>query len=361
MNLFDRYLLKRYCLVLGGVMLVFITLAIIFQLVEELDSFIRYDAEWIQVLRYLVLSLPHVVVQFMPLVVLLSLVFTIHQLMKWGEITGIMASGASLRRISAGFLLVGILVGVFQFLSNEYVAAWSEDQARRIMNYEIKRRQAGVTGTSGLFLRGAENRFYHCLYFDRERKIMHQVEIYQPDESNRFLSRYIRARLAVYVHGEWTFLEGEEYLLRRSEIISQTPFKSQVFKLTENPDDFMDLVRRPRSMSYRELRHHMDVIASSGEDPSRHLTELHLKLAFPGACLIFTLIALSVSLRMKAGNLSVELGITLVAAFGYYMLTILLTKLGNEQVLPGLLAGWGTTLIFGLVSFYFFTRTRTDY
>ena len=221
MNLFDRYLLKRYGLILGAVCLLFVTLLMIFLLLDELDNLIRYEATWSQVARFVALSVPHAVVRFFPLVILLALVFTIHQLMKWGEITGIMSSGASLRRLSLGFLGVAVLLGLLQFLANEYGAAWCEERARHVMSFEIKKRPAAVSGPAGLFVRGSRNRFYHCRYFDRERNTLRWVEIFQPDELNRSLARYIQAESASYEDEEWVFEKGEEVLTSFGEILER--------------------------------------------------------------------------------------------------------------------------------------------
>lgn len=360
MNLFDRYLLKRYGLVVAAVCLLFVTLLMVFLLLDELENFFRYDATWSQMIRFVAFSVPHMVVRFFPLVILLALVFTIHQLMKWGEITAIMNAGASLRRISVGFLVVGVLLGVIQFLANEYGAAWCEEQARQIMAFEIKKRPAAVSGPEGLFVRGSGNRFYHCRYFDRERVMLRQVEIFQPDELNRFLTRYVRAESATYQGGQWVFANGEEVARRVGELPMRTTFERRAFPLEETPEHFVDLSRRPRQMSYRQLKDYMRMLASSGEDPARYRSELHLKLAFPFSCVIFTLVALSVSLRMKAGNVSFELGAALAVAFLYYTLTGFLAELGAGGQLDGRVAAWTPTLLFGGVSLALFLRTRTD-
>ena len=106
MNLFDRYILKNYLIILAAVSLVFGVLIAIGILVEDTHVFVQFEPSLYQIVSYVFFSLPHRIVQFIPLVVLLALVVTLHQLLKWKEITAIMAAGAGLPVISENSIVL---------------------------------------------------------------------------------------------------------------------------------------------------------------------------------------------------------------------------------------------------------------
>jgi lipopolysaccharide export system permease protein len=361
MKILDRYLLKTYGRVLGAVTLAFLALLIIFALIDDLDDFLEYEASWSAVVRYVLFSVPHTVVQFFPLAVLLTLVFTVHQLMKWGEVVGMLAGGVSLQRISSGFILVAFLLAIAQFLVNEYVAAWSQEQARRIMVLEIKEDSAGYEKKSGYFVRGAENRFYHCSNIDQDRNLLYNVEVFRPNAENSFFSRHIRAKEAEYRDDVWVFHEGEELVLDKTRIVHQLPFVQRIYDFPETPENFFSLTPSPKRMGLRQLMDHMAMLRSSGEDPSRYLADLHYKVALPVSCVIFSLIALSVSLRMKGGHLSTELGVAIFCAVAYYSIAALMIELGRNELIAAWLAAWGPVILFGAIGIFLFLKTRTDY
>jgi len=361
MNQIDRYLFKRYGVSVGAVLLVFVSLMAIYLLVDDLNNFVKYEPSWWQIAKFILLSIPHPTVRFFPIVVLLALVFTLHQVIKWGELTAAMAAGVSLRRISLPFILGGVAMGGIQFFGNEYFAFWCESQAQRVMRYEIKKRPAGAAGPSGIFVRGAENRFYHCSLYDEENAVLKDIQIFQLHPTDRSLARLIQAEKAVHERRQWVFINGQETRLRYDEVISATAFQRRKYDLPETLEDFSGLALNPRAQSYRKLQNHLQVMASSGEDPSRYKPELYLKLTFPGACLIFTLIGMAVAFRFKAGNLTFEMGLSAAFAFAYYMMTGLIVELGYQQLLPAWLAVLTPTVVFGGAALALFLLTRTDY
>ena len=360
MKLFDEYLIKRYGWNWVGVLGLFVGLLSVVLLVDDFEDFIEHKAAWSLVVKYILLSIPGEIVRFFPLIVLVAVVFTVHRLMKGGEFTAMMAAGVGLRRLSFGFILMGLCFTGLQFVFHEYWASWCNGQAHRIMRHDIQKKTSGFSVKNGLFLRGANNRYYHYQYFDPDRKVLGQVQIFQPDPSNQFLKRYIHAEWAEYHNGKWILQQGEDTRFEGREKIQSVPFQTQEFQISETPEDFVNLTRLPRNMSFRDLTDYMEVIESSGEDPSRHATELYLKLSFPWTCLVFTWVALAISLRMHGRNLSLELAVAVLIMFLYYLLLGMLINFGNEQVLPATVAAWGVPVGMGGVSLLVFLNTRTE-
>jgi len=171
----------------------------------------------------------------------------------------------------------------------------------------------------------------------------------------------IQAASASYSNGQWTFFQGFETRFRHHEVISATSFETRTYGFQETDEDFAAISLNPRRMSFGKLRDYIGMMVSSGEDPSRYMTELHLKLSFPFSCLVFTLLSLLVSFRMRAANLTFELGLTAAIALAYYGLTSIMADLGTREVLPSWIAAWLPTVLFGVGSVVSLILVRTDH
>jgi lipopolysaccharide export system permease protein len=370
MTQFDRYVLRKYLTTIGFVFLIFIAIILVFLMVDDLDTFLENEnVTWSEITRYVIYSVPHLVVRFLPLVTLLALVFTMHQLMKWGEVKAIMASGASHRRISLAFIIVGLGMVLLQFLVNEMVAADCEAIANKIMVLEIKGKTPGMASPSGYFVRGPNNRFYHAREFNLRENRLLDVKVFRLNSQDSALMEIVQADQAVYdKNGEWILQRNNELDEPKDvEIMLIHDARRRVdrkhrekmnFGIT--PETFLDLSLDPRRMSYFGLSKYLQVLKSSNEDTSRYQSELQLKLAFPFSCMIFTLIALTVAFRLRGTNLTFEIGLAVLLGFVYYMFTAIMVGLGNKELLDPWLAAWIPTLLFGSISLTTFIFSRTD-
>jgi lipopolysaccharide export system permease protein len=87
-----------------------------------------------------------------------------------------------------------------------------------------------------------------------------------------------------------------------------------------------------------------------------HLTELHLKIAFPLAPLVVTLLVCSFALHPRAGKAFVQFGSGVALVLAYYIVTVFLRKLGHRMVIPPFLAAWTPNLIFLILGGQWFVR-----
>ncbi len=89
-------------------------------------------------------------------------------------------------------------------------------------------------------------------------------------------------------------------------------------------------------------------------------SELHRRLALPFACIIFGVLATSLSSRMgkigRLGGISLSMGILI----SYYLLLITGESLVKAGKMPPFVGGWGPNILFGLIAAGFFNRAYKD-
>ena len=97
----NRYIQRSIYLGTLGALLVLVSLSMFFLLVRELDDMGQGEYGPLQVIQYMLLSIPGNSVEFMPLAVLLGTILSLGTLASNSEVIAMQASGMSLKRMLA--------------------------------------------------------------------------------------------------------------------------------------------------------------------------------------------------------------------------------------------------------------------
>jgi len=117
MRLLDRYLIREWLIPFGVCLSGFMVLWIAFKLINELDEFAGVGAA--EIARYYWVTLPGNFFVVVPVALLLSLMYAINQHSRHHEFIAIRNAGIGMFRMSAPYLLVGVLLSAGLYWSNE--------------------------------------------------------------------------------------------------------------------------------------------------------------------------------------------------------------------------------------------------
>ena len=117
MRLLDRYLIREWLIPFGVCLSGFMLLWIAFKLINELDEFAGVGAA--EIARYYWVTLPGNFFVVVPVALLLSLMYAINQHSRHHEFIAIRNAGIGMFRMSAPYLLVGVLLSAGLYWSNE--------------------------------------------------------------------------------------------------------------------------------------------------------------------------------------------------------------------------------------------------
>ena len=103
-------------------------------------------------------------------------------------------------------------------------------------------------------------------------------------------------------------------------------------------------------MNMVQLSDYIDKIVQEGHQPIRYLVDWHDKIAFPLVCIIMAVLAVPFALKVnpRGGGVAMGLALSVVIAFGYWMVHTLFIALGHGGYIPPLAAAWASNVIFGL-------------
>ncbi len=356
LGVIDRYLLREfsryYLIALGG----FVGFVMLFDAFEKIDTFIDYNASFLEIARYYWFSLPYRTLLVGPLAPLLATFLALGGMTRFNEVTVIKAAGVSLYRLFLPLYVVAVLLSGLTFLVGEGVMPTYNRKARTVMQEEIKGRTLRELGSrTNVTYLGRNNRLFVIRRYDVPRRTM--VDATVQEFSGDRLTRRIDARTGVWKDGGWILVNGVERRFDAGGVEQAVPFDSLRVDFPERPADFAKEETKPDEMSFSELRRYADRVRQSGSTVERYLTEINLRIAFPLANLVLVLIGSSLAVQVRRGGIALGFGFSLAIAFAYWSLIRTGQILGNNATLPPVLAAWLGNIVFLALGAVLLVRT----
>ncbi len=336
-----REFLKYYFLAVVG----FTAFVLLFDAFEKIDTFIDYDATWVQILSYYGYSIPYKALLVGPVAPLLATFLCLGTMTRFQEVTVLRASGISLYRLFLPLYVVGILISAASFVVGEWVMPAANIRAREILQQEIKGRTDRNLGSrTNLTYLGQENRLFVIRRYDVPRETMVDPTVQEFDEER--MTRRVDARLGVFLDGEWVLVDGVERLFDAEGRERAVPFDSLRVRLPERPSDFAKDETKPEEMSFRQLARYAERVRQSGSSVERYRTEFFLRFSFPFVNFVVILIGSTLAVQVRRGGVALGFGFSLAIAFAYWSLIRAGQVLGNNGTLPPLLAASLGSVVF---------------
>jgi lipopolysaccharide export system permease protein len=334
-------------------MLVLIAISMIFLLIdfiERIDNFMETDLPFSRFLEYMMLKIPFIFSQILPICVLLAVLITFGLMIKNNEILSIKGSGISIYYLLQPIFLFGIVSTVAMFLLAEFIIPLTAGKANYIWYKEIKNQKGHTSREKNIWIRG-DRLIVNIAFFHPRKQTAHGVTLYIFD--NQFkLTKRVDARSAYYKNEQWIFESPVYQLLKESGETQKVTYPDQLsMKLAFKPSDLVRVSKKSEEMSYSELKAYIQKIRQEGYDATIYQVDLYVKTAFPFICLIMSMIGSGTALKQsKISGLAQPIVFGVVAAFFYWMMNSISISLGHAGQLPPFLAAWSTNIIFGSMS-----------
>ena len=349
MPLFIRYVLKEYlrflALLVGTLLILFLTI----HFLEKIRLFSHAQAEWLSISQYLLLRIPKMISDLMPIAMLLAALLTFGTLSKNNEVVPIMNAGISLMELAMPLLAVGGVVSVLFFFPNGSFIPFTQKWARAVQQEKIEKRSGATLFQNKIWFRLNANSLLYTQLVNTRENILHGVHLYSLGNTIP-ITEEIEAESLRNENGQWTFYRGVHLQYQKNGVIVRVPFEKKEIMLDKTLSDIQQIEAKPNEMSYAKLASYIDQLKKDKLNAIPYQIALHSQMAFPFANFLLTLfgIPLSFSYLRKGGiakNVMIGLGVTLL----YSLLLSISLSLGRLHIIPPLLAGWGGHLLLFLV------------
>ena len=351
----DRYLLTRFLRIFAFSVFAFVLIYITVNVFEEIDNFIDHDASVRNIARYYFYSIPFVLTYVVPVSLLLGTVFAMGIMARRNELTALLASGVSIRRVAAPIFAFALAVSVGFVFFNDAVVPQANRTKNDIMHHDIEGRQRldPDLKTNFRYL-GAHGFVYIAESYSHANLSLFDVVVQQYKDNT--MVRRVDAKRARWTGDHWLFLNGYERTFEGQEEHIE-PFDSLTIpEMTERPEEFAEEEIDEEDMNYHELSRYIDRLRRSGGNVDQYIVDLHFKLSFPLAGSIFVLIGVALASGKRKQSVATGFGLTLVVSFLYYAVLRVGQTLGHNGVLQPVLAAQMGNIVFLVIGILLLKR-----
>jgi lipopolysaccharide export system permease protein len=362
MPILFRYLLREYAKIFTMCFSGLMTIYLVIDFFEKVRRFIRYDANWLDVLTYFLLKAPAISFQIAPLAILMATLLTFGLLSRGHEITAMRSCGISLLWITSPFIAfaTGIALVLLLFSSTVIPLAATKSEEIRTTRIEKKLPTAAVklkqpwtrVGAGGLM---------HVTSISVGGELLGDVQFFQFDP-NFQLAEVTEADEARYLDSTWTLYQGRHRRFSTDGTMSTIPFDRQPIVLTLIPDDFTTwLAGDSELMTFHDIRAYSRRRHQHGAQAARLSTDYYNRIAFPFVTVIMVLVGIALSLRRsgtRGGSMAMGIGQALAVGFCYWATHSIAIALGRGGVLTPLIAAWMANMLFMSFGLYLMFKVR---
>ena len=361
-RLLDVYVSRTY-LRMG--MLAFVALLGLYYLgafLDRIEKLFKGQATSELMFQFLWYSTPQFVAFIVPLATLVAGLGTIGALSRTGELTIMRASGVSLYRAAMPLLFFAALWSGMLFVLDDRVVARANQRADALDNM--------IRGLPPHTENVLENRHwlvadngavYYYQFYDARNRRLHRLSVFEPTSKPPYrLMRHSHATLATFeaASGTWIAERGWIQSFPSVDRSKHEPFVRKSLPL-ESPDKFESAQVDTEVMTYTQLRQYIHQRSANGFSLSDQQMSLQRKLAFPAVTIVMTLLAVPFGVTTGKRGALYGIGLAIVLAVAYFLVTAFFNAAGRADVLPAWFAAWAANILFLSAAAYLTLRVRT--
>lgn len=357
------YIFKDYVKYVIGTLILTMFLFILFDFIHKTTKyFAQYKPSTNLILQMYLYQLPQHISQALPIASLLASVITMVLLSRTNEITAMRAAGMGPIRIGFPLAVGGLLLSGLAFVVNERIIPLSSQKLHFVQDVQIEGGQASEVASHTRWQRRG-NLIINFRDYDVSGQRIIGLSIVELRPSFR-PERIIEASSAKFSaeSNVWDAEDIQITYFRDDGTVDMTEVrKSMTVRLTLDPKRLMRDRRSPEEMSIRELREIISRGEKSGTDTLAYRVDLHVKLAYPLAAFVVSLIGLSFGYKSER---TTETARSVLLAFSvgisYWFILNAVKALGKRGDIPPLIAGWfADVFIFTVVLVQTWRARRT--
>ena len=320
----------------------------------------KFGASTVVVAKLFIYSLPGVVVLTFPMSTLLATLLCYGRLSASSELIAMRAAGLSFYRLTAPVLITAFFISAFAVVFSETVVPAANEAYNATVNAEIKGNTRPKSQEHMVILEKSKDgigRLTYARRYDETTAVMQQVTV-QEFENNSPV-RIETADTAVRYDGGMALANGTIQDIISADSSRTMFFNQQYLPVEEKPAKVSVAQKHSDEMTIPELKRAAAKLPDGERKKNTYLIELHKRAAIPSACLFFALVGAPLALSSPRTSSSSGLGYSIIIIFLYYMVMTVGTTMGQNGVLPAMLAAWLPNIAALVTGLYLLRRAAT--
>jgi lipopolysaccharide export system permease protein len=331
-----------------------IGLSSIFSLIDltgKIDDFSSGKNSAASVAAYALLNMPKFFIYLLPMSVLISSLYTFSQAFHRREITAIKTAGGRLRTFFYPFVIAGLILSIFAFITSEIIVPEASRKASELKHSLEKDSGKVIFTDGGLWLKAKNGSPVKIELYVSEKKVANGVSIFVLGEG--LLKEKIVAKRAYWNGVEWILEDITKYDIGTGKI---EEYKTVSFNGLESPEFLTKDIRPTDEMGIFELQNYMQKLRRAGFRNIKLAVDINSKISFPLINIFMMLLGISLSVRVGFGGALFSSGLGLFISLLYWFSYTFSLSLGYAGIAPPLLSAWVIPGFFGAFAVYLFMK-----
>lgn len=352
MKKLDLYIIKKFLGTFFFTVLLFVPIIIVFDMSENIQKFIEKNAPIRAIfLDYYLNFVPYLINQLSPLFIFISVIFFTSKMASNSEIVAILSGGISFWRMLRPYLISALLLTILSFYLNNFLIPRANKT--RVAFEELYRKNEFRNMKRDIHMQINKTTYVYMTNFNVSMNIATNFSIENFNEKGELTYKLISDN-AVWdsINVQWRINNyRERYIDGLNEKLNAGLYKDTSISL--NPSELKRRNNYVQTMSYTELNELIDEALFKGsEKVNYYLVEREMRLAYPFAAFVLTIIGVSISSRKVRGGIGLHIGIGLAISAAYIMLMQIFNSLALVPSNPVTITIWLPNIFFGLLALY---------
>lgn len=348
----DIYIIKKFLGTYFFAIALIISIAVVFDINEKLDSFLNAPLKAI-VVDYYLNFIPYFANLFSPLFTFIAVIFFTSKLADNSEIIAMLSSGISFRRLMIPYMISAAIIASVTFYLNSYVIPPANVTRIEFQNKYVKNKK--VDYASNIQLQVEPGVIAYMSRYDNNTKTGYRFSLEKFE--GKILKSRLTAQTVTYDSAyHWII---KDYMIRnfngmREELTRGSRLDSII---TIEPSDFLISRYDSELMTTSALKTYIDRQKKRGVANIKDFEiEYEKRFAMTAASFILTVIGMSLSSRKVKGGMGVNIGIGLLLSFSYILFSTVSSTFAVSGATSPRIAVWLPNIVYSIIAVYLYRK-----
>ena len=348
----DIYIIKKFLGTYFFAIALIISIAVVFDINEKLDSFLNAPLKAI-VVDYYLNFIPYFAKLFSPLFTFIAVIFFTSKLADNSEIIAMLSSGISFRRLMIPYMISAAIIAGVTFYLNSYVIPPANVTRIEFQNKYVKNKK--VDYASNIQLQVEPGVIAYMSRYDNNTKTGYRFSLEKFE--GKILKSRLTAQTVTYDSAyHWII---KDYMIRnfngmREELTRGSRLDSII---TIEPSDFLISRYDSELMTTSALKTYIDRQKKRGVANIKDFEiEYEKRFAMTAASFILTVIGMSLSSRKVKGGMGVNIGIGLLLSFSYILFSTVSSTFAVSGATSPRIAVWLPNIVYSIIAVYLYRK-----
>ena len=341
MKIVNWYILKKYLITYISIQILFVPIAIVVNLADNIDKILSNQVPFDEVLEYYYNFTIYFSNSLLPLFLFLSVIWFTSKLASNSEIIALYSSGFSLKNLIKPYLIGSVMIAFIALILGIFIVP-SASKDFNEFSYKYLKGSKKSIDNKNIFRKINDNEYIYLTHFNTKNNIGTNFTLEHFDGNK--LKFKINASNIRYIKKDSTY-RLTNYMKRTItdsiDVISSKRRLDTIFSF--NFDDLTPLNYIAETLNYSEL------VKFINQEKLRGSSK---KWSTPFSIFILTLIAFSVSSVKRRGGAGINLAFGISVAMTYVFFDKVFGVLAQQSDFSPIIAVWFPNFVFGSLAIY---------